>query len=79
MFHVKHNIMINDQIKFEDTDRLGDKITAIATHKDTFSGVFTFNVSFYINDVFKKSKIFNSRTYSNLNRMVREYMFNNLI
>lgn len=68
-----------DPIKFEDIDRFGDLLTAIATHKDTYAGVFTFSVAFYINNVFKKSQIFNSRTYSNLNRMVREYMFNNLI
>lgn len=68
-----------DPIKFEDTDRLGDHLTAIATHKDTYAGVFTFCVSFYINNVFKKSQIFNSRTFSNLNRLVREYMLNNLI
>lgn len=78
MFHVKQNFMV-DNIYFEDRDRLGDKLTAVATHKDTYAGVFTFSVAFYINDRFKKSEVFNSRTYSNLNRMVREYMFNNLI
>lgn len=78
MFHVKRKFMI-DNIFFEDRDRFGDQLKAVATHKDTYAGVFTFTVCFYINNVFKKSQVFNTRSYSNLDRMVREYMFNHLI
>lgn len=78
MFHVKPNNMI-DNLVFEDRDRLGDQLRAVATHKDTYAGVFTFTVCFYINNVYKKSQVFNARTYSRLNELVREYMFNNLI
>lgn len=78
MFHLKQKFMI-DNIYFEDRDSLGDQLKAVATHNDTYAGVFTFSVSFYINDIYKKTETFNSRTYSNLNRMVREYMFNNLV
>lgn len=68
-----------DNIEFEDRDRLGDQLRAVATHKDTYAGVFTFIVCFYINNVYKNSQVFNVRTYSRLNELVREYMFNNLI
>lgn len=68
-----------DNIVFEDRDRLGDQLRAVATHKDTYAGVFTFTVCFYINNVYIKSQVFNARTYSRLNELVREYMFNNLI
>ena len=67
-----------DNIIFEERDKLGDKLKAVAQHVHTYAGVYSFKVSFYINDVFKKTVGFSSRTYSRLRDMIKNYMFNTL-